>query len=196
MNILIACEFSGTVRDAMSRRGHHAVSCDFDPSETVGHHYRGDVFDIIDNGWDMLIAFPPCDYLSNSGSRWLYTEPGRWEKMVDGATFFKRLFEANISRIMIENPVMHGHGKKIIGANQDQTFQPWHHGHKETKRTCLWLKNLPLLQVSNNVGPPPKDPEEKKKWAKVHREPPGPNRKKNRSRTYHGVASAIATQWG
>ncbi len=203
MRILVACEFSGIVRDAFIRRGHDAVSCDLEPTERPGPHYQGDVMEVLYDWWDMVIAHPECRYLANSASKHLYIgakkengiNPVRWANMIEATTFFNRLLGCGIPRIAVENPVIHCHAKKIVG-QQTQTFQPWHHGHKEKKRTCLWLRGLEPLEPSNIVGPPPKDPEEKKKWEVVHRMPPGPNRSKDRSRTYPGIAEAMAEQWG
>ena len=204
MKVLVACEFSGVVRDAFKARGHDAMSCDLEPTESPGKHYQGDVLDILDDDWDLLIAHPPCTFLSNSSSKHLYigmkkTEGrslDRWEKMKAAALFFRLLLRAPIKRKAIENPIIHYHAADLIGRRQDQIIQPWEHGHKEMKATCLWLENLPLLKETNNVGPPPKDPEERKAWARVHRMPPGPERQKERSRTLSGIAEAFAEQWG
>lgn len=205
MKALVACERSGKVREALRKVGVDAISCDITPADDGSpHHHQGDVLAILDQGWDLMIAHPPCTYLSNSGAKHLYRgmnkENGvcfdRWGKMVDAAKFFRDLMEAPIPRICIENPIMHGHGKMLIGYQQTQTIQPWYFGHKEVKATCLWLKGLLGLRPSDNVGPPPKDPEEMKLWAKVHRMPPGPDRQRLRSETYQGIAEAIAVQWG
>lgn len=140
----MACEFSGRVRQAFRDLGADAWSCDLLPADDRSpHHYQGDVFDVIDDGWDLMIAHPPCTYLTNAGVRWLYTEPGRWEQMIDGAVFFRRLLDAEIPRIAVENPIMHRYAQKIIGRRQDQVVQPWMFGHPEQKGTGLWLKNLP-----------------------------------------------------
>lgn len=152
MKVLIACEFSGIVRDAFIEQGHNAVSCDFLPSEKEGPHIKSDVLRIIDwYKWDLMIAHPPCTYLANSGVSWLYRKPGRWKLMKEGATFFKTLLEADIPRICIENPIMHKHAVEIIGRRQDQLIQPWMFGHGEQKATCLWLKNLPKLEPTDIV---------------------------------------------
>lgn len=187
MNVLIACEYSGAVRDAFKELGHYAVSCDLLPTEKPGHHYQGDVFDVINEGWDLMIAHPPCTYLSNSGVRWLYSDPERWKEMIKGAVFFRKLLEAPIPRIAIENPVMHGYAKEIIGVDQSQSIQPYEFGHGEQKRTCLWLKNLPLLQPTNIV-----EGREQRIWKLS----PGDDRWKERSRTFEGIAKAMAEQWG
>lgn len=204
MKVLVACEVSGVVRDAFADMGHDAWSCDLLPSETNGNHIQGDVLDILDDGWDLMIAHPVCRYLANSGSKHLYIgmrkengpEPGRWRKMQEGAVFFRKLLDARIPQKAVENPIIHRHAAEAIGRRQTQIIHPWQHGHKEMKATCLWLQNLPLLVPTNIVGPPPKDPEERKKWAVVHRMPPGPDREARRSRTYEGVARAMAERWG
>ena len=132
MKVLVACEFSGTVRDAFIRAGHDAMSCDLLPTESPGPHYQGDVFDVIGDGWDMMIAHPPCTYLANSGVRWLHTQAGRLEKMEQGAKFFRDLLNYPIGRIAVENPIIHKHAAEIIGRRQDQAIQPWQFGHGET----------------------------------------------------------------
>ena len=192
MNILIACEFSGIVRDAFIERGHDAVSCDILPSERPGPHITGDVINWINDGWDLMIAHPPCTYLCNSGVRWLHTGysrlPGeRWDKLNDAASFFVTLMEVNIPRIAIENPIPHKYAVDRIGRKYDQLIHPWQFGHGETKATCLWLKGLSLLQPTDIV---------KGRKPRVHYESPGPNRQKNRSRTYTGIAGAMVEQWG
>ena len=169
------------------------MSCDLLPTESPGPHYQGDVFDIIDNGWDLMIAHPPCTYLSNSGVSWLNRQEGRWGKMNDGANFFKKLWMANIPKIAVENPIMHKYAKNIIGQNQTQVIQPWMFGHLEQKATCLWLKNLPQLVPTNNV----KEEMMKlpyKERAKVHWM--GSGKGKERSVFFTGIAKAMADQWG
>lgn len=196
MKILIACEFSGIVRDEFRKKGHDAFSCDLLPCDSDPRfHIQGDVFDIINEGWDMMIAHPPCTYLCQSGVTWLYKTPERWGHMRQGANFMRRLLEADIPKIAVENPIMHGHAKSIIGLKQTQVVQPWMFGHKEQKATCLWLKYLPPLNPTKNVR------EEMLKLPKNKRErinylPPGPNRAKLRSVTFKGVARAMAQQWG
>jgi hypothetical protein len=186
LRVLIACEFSGTVRDAFTAAGHDAMSCDLLPSETPGEHYQGDVRDVLDGGFDLLIAHPPCTYLANSGVRWLHEQEGRWEQMYEGARFFRNLLHAPISRVAIENPIMHKYAVAMIGRRQDQIVQPWQFGHGETKATCLWLRNLPPLEPTDVVDG---------RTARVHRMPPGEDRSKERSRFYTGIAEAMATQW-
>lgn len=184
---MVACEYSGKVRDAFIRRGHDAMSCDLLPTEVEGPHYQGDVFDILDEGWDLMIAHPPCTYLTNSGVRWLYEKPGRWEQLRDGANFFKALLTADIPKIAVENPVMHKYAVEIIGRRQDQIVQPWQFGHGETKATGLWLKNLPQLVPTEIVSG---------REARIHKLPPTKDRWKIRSETYDGIAEAMAQQWG
>ncbi len=191
MKILIACEFSGIVRDAFIARGHDALSCDFLDTERPGPHIKGDVLREIQehtsSPWDLLIAFPPCTYLCNSGVRWLHERKGRWLDMEKAARFFRALLWAPIEKIAVENPVPHKYAVEIIGSKYDQTIQPYDFGHGETKRTCLWLRGLPPLMATSVV------PGRK---GRVHRESPGPDRWKNRSRTYQGIADAMADQWG
>ncbi len=184
MRVLVACEFSGTVRDAFTRAGHYAVSCDLLPSETPGPHHQGDVRDILDMGygsrWDLLIAHPPCTHLAVSGARWF---KDKREEQAEALEFVRLLLDAPVSRIALENPV------SIISSRirkPDQIIQPWQFGHGETKATCLWLKGLPPLVPTNIV---------EGRQARVHRMPPGPDRWKERSRTFPGIAAAMAAQW-
>jgi len=182
MDILIACEFSGTVRDAFTARGANAISCDLLPSETDGPHIQGDVRDLLGDGWDMMVAFPPCTHLAVSGARWFPQKraDGRQQAAIE---FFRTLAEAPIPRIALENPI------SIMSTEYrkpDQIIQPWQFGHGETKATCLWLHNLPLLTPTNVVdGREPR----------VHRLPPTADRWKQRSLTFTGIATAMATQW-
>lgn len=187
MKVLIACEYSGTVRDAFIKLGHEAISCDLLPTDLPGPHHQGNIFDIINNGWDLMIAHPPCTYLCNSGVSWLYRDESRWEKMRDGANFFKLLLESNIPKIAIENPIMHKYAVEIIGRRQNQVIQPWQFGHGETKATCFWLKNLPELKPTNIV---------EGREQRLHRLPPSKDRWKIRSKTFQGIADAMAQQWG
>jgi hypothetical protein len=194
MRVLVACEFSGIVRDAFRARGHWAMSADLIPSERTEPgwaHYQGDVLDLLDSSWDLMIAHPPCTYLANSGVRWLYKdgEPDndRWLAMKESGNFFRRLLEAPIPRIAVENPIMHRWGKLIVGRGQDQIIQPWMFGHGEVKATCLWLKGLPKLEPTKIVDG---------RTPRVHHASPGPDRWKERSRTLQGIADAMADQWG
>jgi hypothetical protein len=201
MKILVACEYSGTVRDAFTKRGHDAISCDLLPSDKEGKHYQGDVFDIIDDGFDLLIAHPPCTFLANSGVSWLYDRKtgarneARWDNMKEGAEFFKRLLESNIPKIAVENPIMHKYAKAIIGQEYAQIVQPWMFGHPESKATCLWLKGLPKLVPTNDVQAAMKALP-KNQAQRLHYLPPSPERWKLRSTTFQGIADAMAEQWG
>lgn len=197
MRVLVACEFSGTVRRAFAARGHDAWSCDLLPSEDRSNkHLIGDVRQYLDDGWDLLmVAHPPCTRLCNSGVRWLSAPPaGRtledmWAELDEGADLFSACWNAPIDRIAVENPVMHKHAKARIRnyAEPAQSIQPWQFGHGETKRTCLWLKNLPPLVPTNIVAG---------REQRVHRMSPGPDRWKERSRFFPGIAEAMADQWG
>jgi hypothetical protein len=187
MKVLVACEFSGIVRDAFLARGHEAMSCDILPTESPGPHYQGDVRDILGEGWDLMIAHPPCTYLTNSGVRWLHERPERWAALNDACEFFRDLLAAPIPRIAVENPVPHRYAMDRIGQRYAQSIQPWQFGHGETKRTCLWLKGLPVLEPTEIVGG---------RDARVHRATPGPDRWKLRSLTFPGIAAAMADQWG
>ena len=184
--MLIACEFSGTVRDAFLAEGHDAWSCDILPTESPGPHIQGDALEVLGEGWDLMVAHPPCTYLANSGVRWLHERPERWRGLVEGCVFFRRLLEAPIPRIAVENPVPHKYARGLVGA-YDQTVQPWQFGDPETKRTCLWLKGLPPLLPTEITSV---------REARVHRMAPGPDRQKERSRFFSGIARAMASQWG
>lgn len=194
MKVLVACEFSGIVREAFRARGHDAISCDLLPTEIPGPHYEGNVLHILNRDkWDLIIAHPPCTYLANSGAQWLYKKPGRWELMVEGAQFFKAILNAECPRIAVENPVMHKHAKELIGVNYSQIIQPWQFGHPETKGTCLWLKGLPDLQPTNIIKDQMlKNTARHKIWMMGE----SMDRWKERSRTYQGIADAMADQWG
>jgi hypothetical protein len=182
MRILIACEYSGRVRDAFIAAGHDAVSCDLLPTEVPGPHYQGDVIDVIANGWDMMICHPPCTHLAVSGARHFAAKKasGVQDEALD---FVRLLLDAPIPKIALENPV------SIISSRirkPDQIIQPWQFGHGETKATCLWLKGLPKLEPTNIV---------EGRDDRIHKMPPSPNRWKERSRTYEGIAQAMAAQW-
>lgn len=183
MRVLVGCEFSGVVRDAFLACGHEAMSCDILPTEAPGPHYQGDVRDVLDYPWDLMIAHPPCTHLSVSGARHFPAKrmDGRQQA---GAAFFMTLARAEIPMIAIENPVCI---MSSLWRRPDQVIQPWQFGHPETKATCLWLKGLPRLLPTNVVGG---------REARVHRMPPGPDRWKERSRTFDGIAQAMAAQWG
>lgn len=181
--VLIACEYSGAVRDAFIALGHEAMSCDLLPTDAPGPHYQGDVRDVLDYPWDLMIAHPPCTDLSVSGARHFEAKRmnGRQQASV---SFFMRLAKADIPHIAIENPVCI---MSSLWRKPDQTIQPWQFGHGETKATCLWLKNLPHLRPTDVV-----DGREQR----VHKLPPSPDRWKIRSKTYDGIARAMAEQWG
>lgn len=196
MRVLVACEYSGTVRDAFRRKGHDAWSCDILPTDAdPAYHHQGDVLQILGDGWDLMIAHPPCTYLTNSGVRWLYSDEGRWQLLDEAAAFFRALLDAPVARIAVENPVMHKHAKQRIGnIPQTQTIQPWMFGHPEQKGTCLWLKNLPPLVETNNVKAIMKTLPAKER-NRIHHLPPSVDRWKIRSTTYQGIADAMADQW-
>lgn len=183
MKVLIACEYSGRVRDAFIQNGHDAMSCDLLPTDAPGPHYQGDVFDVINDGWDLMIGHPPCTDLAVSGARHFAAKraDGRQQKSIE---FFMALANAPIERIAIENPIciMSSEWRK-----PDQIIQPWMFGHGETKATCLWLKNLPKLLPTEMVAG---------REARIHKMPPSPDRWKKRSETYLGIAQAMADQWG
>lgn len=196
MKVLVACEYSGRVRDAFLKLGHEAMSCDLLPTDVPGPHYQGDIRDILDDDWDILIAFPPCTYLCSSGLHWNTRVPGRAEKTEEALAFVQLLLSADIPRIALENPVG-CIGTRIRKA--DQMIQPWQFGHDASKRTCLWLKNLPPLVPTNIV--PPRIVNGKKRWGNQtdsgqNRLGPSEDRWKLRSLTYKGVAEAMADQWG
>jgi hypothetical protein len=184
MKVLVACEFSGRVRDAFLRRGHDAMSCDVLPTDAEGPHYEGDVRDILGDGWDLMVTHPPCQFLCSSGLHWNKRRPERAALTEEALEFVRLLLDAPIPRIALENPI--GCISSRI-RKPDQIIQPWMFGHGETKATCLWLKGLPKLQPTNIVdGRKPT----------IHRLPPSPDRWKIRSLTYQGIADAMADQWG
>jgi site-specific DNA-cytosine methylase len=182
MKVLVACEFSGTVRRAFRALGHDAWSCDLLPADDNSpHHIQGDVLDVLGDAWDLMVAHPPCTHLAVSGARWF---PLKRREQAEGLEFVRALLNAPIERIAVENPV------SVISSMlrpADQLIQPWQFGHGETKATCLWLKNLPLLKATNVV---------EGREARVHRMAPGPDRWRERSVTYSGIAEAMAQQWG
>ncbi len=182
MKILVACEYSGVVREAFRRKGHEALSCDLLPADDGSeYHYQGDVRDILGFKWDLMIAHPPCTHLAVSGARWFKNKQQEQQEALD---FVRLLLDADIPKIALENPI------SIISSKirkPDQIIQPWQFGHGETKATCLWLKNLPLLKPTNIVDG---------RTPRVHHLPPSPDRWKLRSTTYTGIAEAMAEQWG
>ena len=195
MRVLVACEFSGRVRDAFIAQGHDAMSCDLLPPDAPGPHYQGDVLDVLEDGWDLMIAHPPCTYLCNSGVRWLYENSTRWDDLDLGAEFFRLLLNSGIPKIAIENPIPHKYAVERIGAKYDQLIQPWMFGHKETKATCLWLKGLPPLEPTTNLKEETMALPNKQRH-RIHHASPGPERSKLRSKTFSGIAEAMAQQWG
>lgn len=196
MKVLVACEYSGRVRDAFRALGHEAVSCDLLPTDVEGPHYQGDVFDIINDGWDLMIAHPPCTFLSVSGMHW--TKRGLRDPQLteDALEFVQKLLDAPIEKIALENPI------SVISSRirkPDQIIQPWQFGHDASKKTCLWLKNLTLLQPTNVIEPRIIDG--KKRWGNQtdsgqNRLAPSEDRWKIRSETFEGIAAAMAQQWG
>ncbi len=192
--LLVACEFSGTVRDSFADLGWDAWSCDLLPSETAGNHHCGDVREILGQQWDLLIAHPSCTYLTNSGVCWLHKSTDRWLKLFEAADFFLEFLNAKIPMIAVENPVMHKYAKRLVGVTQSQLIQPWMFGHMEGKATCLWLKNLPKLTETHNVkAEMMKLPIQQRQ--RLHYLPPSETRWKERSKTYPGIAAAMADQW-
>ena len=196
MKLLVACEFSGIVRDAFIARGHEAVSCDLLPSESPGPHIQGDVLEHLSAGWDMMIAHPPCTYLSRAGARWA-THPGRRELYDIAAEFVFRLRDAPIERIAIENPIGQLNRRWRY---PDQTIQPWQFGEPYTKATCLWLKNLPplmsSLQRSERIAWVPSNTGRNRQRLGRKSQPGVASSRKDRSRTFRGIAQAMAEQWG
>lgn len=198
MKVLVACEFSGIVRDAFRSRGHDAWSCDLLPTEKLGAHIQSDVLRCLNPSkflgvkFDLVIAHPPCTYLCNSGVRWLYNKDGsqntqRWNNMIIASEFFRIFLNFYCDKVAVENPIPHKYAVEIIGRTYDQTIQPWQFGHGETKKTCLWLKNLPKLKPTNIV---------KGREVRIHKMSPSKDRGKLRSITYQGIATAMAEQWG
>ena len=180
MRVLVACEFSGIVRDAFIKRGHNATSCDLLPTESFGPHYEINVLDVVFQDWDLMIAFPPCTHLAVSGARWF---KGKKKEQAASPEFIRLLLDAPIDKIALENPI------GVISTKirkPDQIIQPRQFGHGETKATCLWLKNLPLLKPTNIVTG---------RESRIHKMPPSKDRWKKRSLTYQGIANAMATQW-
>lgn len=198
MKILVACEFSGTVRDAFSRGGHEAWSCDLLPSEKPGNHYEGNVLDIICDGWDLMVAHPPCTFLTVAANKWMKPEfadrfPNRPQQREEAVSFFMAMINAPIPQIAVENPI------GVISSRYrkpDQVVQPWMFGHGETKATCFWLKGLPRLiptHIDGDMFAAETPPEREQR---LHNLPPSPTRWMERSKTFQGIADAMATQWG
>lgn len=197
MKVLVACEFSGIVRDAFIAKGHQAVSCDLLPTERPGPHIQGDVLEILYGSrltrqmgiykWDMLIAHDPCTYQCNSGVRWLYERLSRWDLLDESCELTKKILNAPIEKIARENPIPHKYAVQRIGRKYDQIIQPWQFGHPETKATCLWLQNVDPLEPTNIV-----EGREQRIWKMS----PSKDRGKLRSETFPGIAKAMAEQWG
>ena len=191
MKVLVACEYSGTVRDAFIKRGHDAISCDILPTDSLGPHYQGDVRDILNDGWDIMIAHPPCTHLAVSGAAW-FAEKRADGRQQTGIDFFMEMINANIPKICVENPVCI---MSSVYRKPDQIIQPYMFGHPESKKTCLWLKNLskltPTKDVKSDYDLLPKNQRER-----IHYLPPSEDRWKLRSLTYPGIAEAMAVQWG
>jgi hypothetical protein len=196
MRVLIACEYSGAVRDAFIRAGHYAASCDLLPSESpLGDHYQCDVLTILDHDWDLMIAHPPCTYLCASGLHWNKRRPERAQQTEDALDFVRQLLDAPIARIALENPI--GCISTRI-RKPDQTIQPHQFGHDASKATCLWLKGLPILTPTNHITP--RQVNGRKRWGNQtdsgqNKLPPSADRWKIRSETYKGIADAMANQW-
>lgn len=203
MKILVACEFSGVVRSAFRSRGHDAWSCDLLPAEDGSYfHIQGDAIEAANDVWDLMIAHPPCTRLTNSGVRWLHKPPrGKtlaemWAELERAADFYKKLRDAPIPRKALENPIFHKYARELIKPGRRQIVQPWQFGEPAFKATGFELINLPDLVPTNVLTVPEKGTEEHKRWSSVHREPPSPDRWKNRSRTFNGIAEALAAQFG
>ncbi len=195
MRVLIACEFSGVVRNAFRARGHDAWSCDLLPAEDGSpFHIQDDFRNAIKSAWDFIGFHPDCRVMANSGVRWLDTKPGRRDELKTASELF-RLCLNDPRPGYVENSVMHCHAKELIGREQTQTVQPWYFGEPFFKATCLWLRGIPELVPTNKLTPPAKGTPEHKAWSAVHRASPGPNRWKERSRTFPGLARAMAEQW-
>jgi site-specific DNA-cytosine methylase len=190
MRVLIACEYSGVVRDAFINNGHDAMSCDLLPTDSLGNHYQGDVFDVINDGWDIMIAHPPCTHLAVSGARWF---KDKVKEQAESLEFVRRLMDAPINRIAIENPI------SIISSRirkPEQIIQPWMFGHPEAKATCLWLKGLPSLIATDVLTKPECGYWSNQTPSGQNKLGPSKDRWKERSKTYQGIAIAMANQWG
>ena len=192
MRVLVACEYSGTVRDAFAALGHYAMSCDILPTDVAGNHYQGDIRDVLNWNWDLMIAHPPCTYLSNAGARFLYPKSvlneDRLKLGLEAKEFFMALLNAPIPKICVENPIP----TKIFGLPQySQVIQPYEHGHPFQKKTCLWLKGLPPLMATDIVSRG-----ESTKVVGNWFNKGGKDRQKNRAKTFDGIARAMADQWG
>jgi len=192
VKILVACEYSGTVRDAFLKLGHDAMSCDLLPTDVPGPHYQGSVFEVINDGWDMMIAHPPCTYLCVPGAHYLHKRPDRWGKMLEGKEFFLKLLNSGIEKICVENPLPHRYAEL---PKYDQIIHPWMFGDEQSKRTCLWLKNLPLLhhtKIMKNHG----ERYYRKDGSASNSKWYAKSNAHERAKTFQGIADAMAQQWG
>ena len=192
MRVLVACEYSGTLRDAFAALGHDAMSCDLLPTDSQGNHYQGDVRDVLNDGWDLMIAHPPCTYLAVSGLHWNKRVPGREQNTEQALEFVRLLLDAPIERIALENPV------SCISTRirkPDQIVQPWWFGDDASKKTCLWLKNLPLLVETDRLAGDSSTRRANQTASGQNKLPPSADRWKIRSKTYPGIARAMAQQW-
>lgn len=194
MKVLVACEFSGIVRRAFADAGHHAVSADLLPTEIPGRHYRGNVLNILEREWDLVIAHPPCTYLALSGVQWIHKRKERWQQMLQAVEFFNHFLSCSCQKVCVENPIMHSYASERVKEKYTQIVSPHAFGHPVKKSTCLWLKNLPPLTATNNVhlemflsGANANG---------IHLAPDSKNRARERSRTFVGIANAMASQWG
>jgi hypothetical protein len=195
MLVLVACEHSGVVRDQFIAAGHDAVSADYLPTESPGPHHQGDVLEILDAGWDLIIAHPPCTYLANSGVGWLKTDMSRWDKLDEAAEFFNLFLAADCPRICVENPRPHKWATERMLRKPDQCIQPYQFGHMEQKTTCFWLKGLPLLSPTVDNTEQMKDMPASDRH-RLNNLPESKDRWKLRSRTFLGIARAMVQQWG
>lgn len=195
MRVLVACEFSGRVRDAFAKRGHDAWSCDILPTETPGNHIQGDVLKVLNDGWDLMIAHPPCTYLANSGVQHLHKDPERWEALREAIEFFNLFLSTSIPRVAVENPIPHKYAEL---PPYSQIIHPYMFGERAMKKTCLWLRGLPPLFATawmENKGEKYIMANGKSNGSKWYQLPPSVDRAKHRSRTFPGIAEAMAEQW-
>ena len=202
MRVLIACEYSGTVRKAFTDLGHDAWSCDLLPSDMPGKHIQGNVLEVLDQNWDLMIAHPPCTYLTNAGVCWLWENKKenikneqRWNALDRAADFFRLLLNCNIQKICVENPIPHKYAVSRIGRKYDQIVQPYHFGHMESKATCFWLKGLQKLDHTTDLKAETMALPYKER-NRLHYLAPSADRWKMRSKTFEGIARAMAQQWG
>ena len=193
MKVLIACEFSGRVRDAFARKGHDAWSCDLLPCERGGQHIQADFRDVIEDTWDFVGYHYECRVMANSGVRWM--NPARYQELLSATKIFNLTLDDDRPGYS-ENSIQHSYARELISRSHDQIIQPWHFGEPYFKATCLWLRDVLPLQDTNRLTPPERGTDEYKLWSDVHNQSPGPNRWKVRSRTFINIAKAMADQWG